>query len=185
MTIPVSGSVSIELLEERHAAGLLNAVDSSRSHLRVWLPWVDNMQTIEQLKRHIDAARLRSKVGSEFPGVIIENNQIIGRMGLYQIDTFNQNATIGYWIGSHHQGRGIITMAAEAIVRHAFTEIGLHRLEIRCAVGNIRSEAIPKRLGFVYEGTLRQCEALHGGFVDHKVYSLLKPDWASRNSSRS
>jgi ribosomal-protein-serine acetyltransferase len=53
----------------------------------------------------------------------------------------------------------------------------LHRLEVRCAVANARSRAIPERLGFRLEGTIREAEWLYDRFVDHAVYGLLEAEW--------
>lgn len=56
----------------------------------------------------------------------------------------------------------------------AFREYGLNRMEIRAAVDNRKSRAIPDRLGFTQEGTCRQAEWIVDHYVDHVVYGLLK-----------
>ena len=66
-----------------------------------------------------------------------------------------------------------MTAACRTMTRHALGELKLNRVEIRCAVGNERSRAIPKRLGFSEEGRLRGVEWLYDHFEDHIVYSLL------------
>jgi ribosomal-protein-serine acetyltransferase len=49
----------------------------------------------------------------------------------------------------------------------------LQKVDIRCASGNRRSRAIPERLGFTHEGTLRQAERVYEAWFDHEVYALL------------
>ena len=53
----------------------------------------------------------------------------------------------------------------------------LNRIEIRAAVGNARSRAIPERLGFREEGTLREAELVDGAALDIVVYSMLASQW--------
>ena len=70
-----------------------------------------------------------------------------------------------------------MTEACRELVDYGFSPLGLHRVEIRCAIGNQRSRAIPERLGFVNEGIARQGEWLYDRYVDLVVYSMLAPDW--------
>ena len=53
----------------------------------------------------------------------------------------------------------------------------LNRIEIRAAVGNARSRAIPERLGFKQEGTLREAERVGDAYLDAVVYSMLGSEW--------
>ena len=69
-----------------------------------------------------------------------------------------------------------MTEAVRALIRHAFEVWNLNRVEIRVAAGNHRSAAIPQRLGFVAEGTLREAERHADGYKDIVVYSLLRAD---------
>ena len=54
---------------------------------------------------------------------------------------------------------------------------GLNRIEIKCAVGNNKSRAIPQKLQFKQEGILRQAELLNGKFIDLYLYAMLKEEW--------
>jgi len=58
----------------------------------------------------------------------------------------------------------------------------LHRVEIRCDPDNLRSRAIPNRLGFTEEGTLRQVAWQYDHFLDLVVYSLLADEWGKKSS---
>jgi ribosomal-protein-serine acetyltransferase len=70
-----------------------------------------------------------------------------------------------------------MTDACRALVDYLFSELKLHRIEIRCATDNVKSWAVPKRLGFSKEGVLRQAQAFDGRFLDIEVYGLLAEDW--------
>lgn len=79
-----------------------------------------------------------------------------------------------------------MTAAVRALVDHALGVEQLNRVEIRAAVDNARSRAIPTRLGFTHEGTLREAEWLHGHPLDHAVYAILAAQWpgSARDADR-
>jgi ribosomal-protein-serine acetyltransferase len=61
-------------------------------------------------------------------------------------------------------------------VEIGFTSYTLNRIEIRCAVDNYKSRAIPENLGFQKEGIIRNAEKVYGRYLDHVVYGLLKEE---------
>ena len=73
----------------------------------------------------------------------------------------------------------MMTRAVRAVVEHAVSVWKLNRIEIRAAVGNVRSRAIPQRLGFHEEGTLREAERVGDAYLDIVVYSMLGSEWRS------
>ena len=73
-----------------------------------------------------------------------------------------------------------MTAAVSALVRYGFYTLKLNRVEIRAGIRNRRSRAIPERLGFRHEGTLRQAERLADRHVDHAVYGMLAGEWRRR-----
>lgn len=89
----------------------------------------------------------------------------------------NAKTSIGYWLGAEFEGRGIMVRSCRALIDYLFKELKLNRVEIRTAPGNKKSQAIPKKLGFTEEGTIREYEKLYTQFVDHVVYSMLAKDW--------
>jgi ribosomal-protein-serine acetyltransferase len=101
----------------------------------------------------------------------------VGIIGLNRLDRFHKQTEIGYWLAEECQGRGIMTACCRTLVDFVFREYGLHRVEIRAAVGNTKSRAIPERLGFTHEGTLREAEWVNDRFVDGAVYAVLEHDW--------
>lgn len=82
-----------------------------------------------------------------------------------------------YWLTESEQGQGIMTEALRKIIEYTFEELKLHRIEITCAIENNRSSALPKKLGFTFEGIERESGWLYDHFVDLEIYSLLAPEW--------
>jgi ribosomal-protein-serine acetyltransferase len=73
-----------------------------------------------------------------------------------------------------------MTAAVRTLVDHALSTWRLNRVEIRAAVENRRSRAIPVRLGFRQEGTLREVEKVGDRYLDCVLYSMLAADWPAK-----
>ena len=90
---------------------------------------------------------------------------------------FPVRTEIGYWLLPEFRGKGVITRAVHYLCQWAFFEKDFNRIQVRCAVGNQPSNAIPQRLGFTLEGTERDGELLSSGeYTDINVYSLLRKE---------
>jgi len=82
------------------------------------------------------------------------------------------------WLKENYQKRGIMTSSVRKMMHLAFEDLGINRIQIKCATGNIPSKNIPIRLGFTLEGIEREGELLSGNiFTDLEVYSMLKRDF--------
>ena len=80
----------------------------------------------------------------------------------------------------HSYGQGIMTKSVRELIDLGFNYYSIKRNDIRCAVENNRSRAIPDRLGFRNEGTIRRAEKLADRYVDHVVYGLLKNEYNTK-----
>jgi len=174
MKIQISENITIELVENRHAQGIFSLVETDRDYLRTWLPWVDYANSVEFIENFVKGSQQRNKDGVELGLVILEKEKVIGRIGVYKIDSQNRIGEIGYWIGKDYQGRGIVSDCCKRLIEYCFDDINLNRIEIRCGVENLKSQFIPKRLNFKLEGVIRQGELVHGKFIDLNLYALLK-----------
>lgn len=169
--------IRLELMDEGHAQELFRLVDANRAHLREWLPWLDSQQSLGDSIQFIRFMRDQFKQNESMTVGIWYRDALCGVIGYHKFDWMNRSSMLGYWIASDHQGRGIITEACRAMVEYGVSQLGLHRIEIKCATGNRKSCAIPERLGFVNEGIARQGEWLYDHYVDLVIYSMLAPDW--------
>ena len=168
---------ALRLLEERHAKILFAAVEREREHLRPWLAWVDSTHSEEDTLSFIRSVLEQFADNRGFAAGIWDGTRLAGTIGVHRIDWLNRRVEIGYWLGREYEGRGIMTDACRAVITHLFREMELHRVEIRCAVENIRSAAIPRRLGFKHEGVLRQAQFSGGRWHDLHVFGMLREEW--------
>jgi len=144
--------------DPRDAPLLKDAVDSSLEDLRPWMPWaVDEPQPLEEKVALLRRFRGRFDLGEDFTYGILDDSETVafGGTGLHTRSGAN-TLEIGYWIRSSHAGRGLATESTAALVRVAFEVCGVERVLIRTDPANERSRAIPRRLGFVEEATLRR-----------------------------
>lgn len=111
----------------------------------------------------------------------IEDNAIMGSIALSQIFRGGfQSAYLGYQIGAEFAGHGYMTEAIQLMLRHAFTELKLHRLEANIQPGNVASIALVKRAGFVLEGYSRRYLKIGGRWRDHERWAIIVADWRKK-----
>ncbi|MFN2394038.1 MAG: GNAT family N-acetyltransferase, partial [Pyrinomonadaceae bacterium] len=79
---------------------------------------------------------------------------------------------------------GIITESCKILINYAFEELGMNRIEIRCATENVKSRAIPERLNFKLDGVLRQFLWRHTRFFDMAIYSMLAEEWNEKRHQK-
>lgn len=180
-TIPVAEQFVLAPLELSDANELFELTDTSRVYLREWLPWLDNIRRVDDTRAFIRAAQAQAAQNNGAQLAIKIDGCIAGIVGHHQIDWRNRLTSLGYWLGEAYQGRGLVTAACRALITHAFEEVHLNRVEVRCAVENRKSRAIPMRLGLRKEGLLRDAEWLYDHFVDHVVYATLVNEWRAAN----
>lgn len=171
------GEMQLKFLELSDAEQLFALANSSRQYLREWVPWLDTTKTVGDTIRYILATHRQFQLNNGFQTGIWYNQQFVGVIGFVSIDWNNKSTSLGYWLGEKYQGHGIMTLACRTLISHAFEVMHLKRVVIRCAVENMKSRAIPERLGFKNEGTLRQVEWLYDYYVDHVVYGMLNSEW--------
>ncbi len=179
-SLKVDQEIELQLFQLQHAQELFEVVDLNRDHLRRWLPWVDGMTSPLQyhsiipmwLKQFADNNGVHT--GIRFRG------QLVGTIGFHHMDWTNSQTSMGYFLSKNAQGYGIMTKSAVALINYAFYELGLNRIEIRCGEHNLKSRAIPERLGFTMEGMIRDGERIHRTFHNLIVYSMLSHEWSKR-----
>ncbi len=158
------------------AEAFFNLTDKNRKYLRPWLAWVDATKTSEDTKNYIKKGLENFQNKESLDLGMWYENQWVGSIGL-DLDMANRKGMIGYWISEEFAGKGLTTRAVRTMIDYGFKVLGLNRIVIRCAPDNKRSRAIPEKLGFTNEGTLRDAEWVNDHFVDHVGYSILAREW--------
>jgi [ribosomal protein S5]-alanine N-acetyltransferase len=104
-------------------------------------------------------------------------DRLIGSCSLHHFDSGFHRVETGYELNRAFWGKGIMTEAMSAILTYGFTELGLHRIEAIIDIANERSKDLLLKLGFTYEGNLRQRYSFRDHFEDEHYFGLLKDEW--------
>jgi ribosomal-protein-alanine N-acetyltransferase len=107
-----------------------------------------------------------------------EIHQIAGTITLSQI--FRKafcNAYLGYLLSANFTGKGFMTEAVGLVLKHAFTNLKLHRVEANVQPQNTPSINVLQRCGFTKEGFSRKYLKISGKWRDHERWAIIKEDW--------
>lgn len=173
----IDTDIKVSLSIPQYADGLFSLTEKNRKYLKQWLPWLDNVQKPSDTKDFIQLQLLRFYKSEALHETIFYKNKIAGALGYNQIDQANGIGYIGYWLGEEYNGKGIMTLAVKDLIKLGLEYLSVQKIEIRCAVENSKSRAIPERLGFRNEAVIRKAEKVYEKYLDHVVYGLLKEEF--------
>jgi ribosomal-protein-serine acetyltransferase len=174
----IEGPILIRTLRQEDVSPLYEAARESIAEVSPWLPWCHENYSIEETREFIASRELASQSGEWYSFGIFEKDggRFLGGVGINFINRVHQMANLGYWVRTSAAGRGIATKATRAVARFAFEQIGLNRIEIVAAVGNIPSQRVAEKAGAVREGVLRKRLLIRGESQDAVMFSLVKED---------
>jgi ribosomal-protein-alanine N-acetyltransferase len=154
-------------------AVLANDKDIGSMTLRIPFPY-----TRQDAADFFEWATARAAEGHAIFALEIEG-RLAGTIGLHP-EPQHHRAELGYWIAKPFWGRGLVTEAAGEVLRWAFEEQQLNRVFAAVFPENTASKRVLEKLGFTYEGTLRQHQFKRGVFKDDLRYAILASEWRSR-----
>lgn len=164
----------IRCWQGQDAAKLKEAVDSSVEHLRRWLPWAaEEPESLERKLERIRRWRGDFDLNLDFIyGVFdLAEARVLGGTGLH--NRVGPDAReIGYWVRADSTGKGIATEFSAALTRVAFEVDKVARVEIHVVVGNGASAAVPRKLSYIHEATVRRPHPGGGALYDTMVWTM-------------
>lgn len=118
----------------------------------------------------------RERTGCWWKIVDRESGLPVGACGMNGYQPEHEKAEIGYWLLPAYWKKGIMPEVVPVMIRHLFSAWKLHRLEAVIENGNVASCKLTEKLGFRYEGTLREAEIKKGKRISLLYYGLLRTD---------
>jgi len=153
------------------------AVSESLDHLRPWMPWADPESTDERFqRRRLRGVQHKAASGEEwqyglFPA---DESRVLGSFGLMTRQGPG-SIEIGYWVHVDEIGHGLATLASGALTDISLALDGITTVYIRCDEQNVRSAAVPRRLGFTLEETLLRAPEAPGESGRLMIWSRREP----------
>ncbi len=173
--IKIDNSLSLVLPHLTTAPEIFSLIDKDREHLRTWLPWVDSISSAEDTRKNLvmRIEGFEQKRQASFYGTW--NGEFVASVGF--ISLADGEGEIGYWLLSTYSGRGLMTSYVRACIEYGFETLNLKRIVIKCAEENVKSAAIPKRLGF-NECAKTETKCIRNGSEHNTlIFTLDKSNW--------
>lgn len=174
LSIQIEENLKMELLIGKDSDELFKLIEKNRSYLGAWLPWVETTISVRDVKLFIKSALIDFSDNNNIHYKIVQNGNIIGIIGAFLTYSNTGTYEIAYWIDKDFSNRGIVTKCTEEIIAVCYEYFPVRKIEIKCAVENLSSNAIPRKLGFLLEGTIRNSLKIGNNYFSYNIYGLMK-----------
>ncbi len=105
--------------------------------------------------------------------------KLIGTCGFVSWAPRHARAEVAYALSRKYWNKGYTTEAVRAVIAFGYNTMRLNRIEARCEIPNVGSARVMEKVGMKFEGVLRQQLFVKGVYVDLKMYSILRAEWAA------
>jgi len=154
----------------------LDRMRASRSYHRPWIQMSTTPETYRAYVERGEAANREFRIACR-----LEDGALTGFFNVTEIVRGNfQNAFLGYGGVAEFAGQGYMTEGLELLLREAFTNLKLHRIEANIQPGNTASIALVNRCGFVKEGFSERYLKVAGRWADHERWAIRSEQWKAR-----
>ncbi len=182
-----AGRVVLEEPRRAHYAAWAELREASRDHLVPFEPqWAADELSMAAFRRRLSryGRDRRNATGYAFFVVRSGDRALLGGVTLSNVRRgVTQAAAVGYWIGQPFARQGYTSEALGAVLRHAFDDLGLNRVEAACMPCNRASIGVLERAGFWREGLARRYLCINGSFEDHLLFGRLRNDAVPADAS--
>ena len=159
------------------ATQLYEAVHESLEDLKPWVSWASDRYDEMSAREYITIARARWDEHTFYAFAITRGEAILGGCTLSSLHPIYHFCNLGYWVRSGCHGQGIAGRAAQLVARFAFEQLGLIRVEIVIAAGNLASLRVAQKIGAHDEGILLNRMVIGKAIHDAHMFSLLPSDF--------
>lgn len=173
------GRITIRRVRQEDVPLIFEAARESTGEVYTWLPWCHPDYKIEETADFVARSAAEWEKGESFSFSICDaqTGWYLGGSAINHIVWEYKYANLGYWVRTREAGRGVATAATLLVARFGLEDLGLQRIEIVAAVGNLASQRVAEKTGALKEGVMRKRLLLHGRAHDAVLYSLVAEDF--------
>ena len=154
---------------------------ASKPEVTRYLLWEPH-QNQRQTQDYLEYLQTRYRVGDFYDWALVdrERSKMIGTCGFTSLDFYNNSAEVGYVLNPEYWGRGIACEALCEVLKFAFMELNIHRVEAKYIVGNDRSRRVMEKCGMSFEGVRRSSMFIKGSYRDIGICSILSEEYINK-----
>ena len=143
------------------------------SHPEVTRYYAVSFATLEETKAQMEwyATIEKNRTGQWWAICDPGDQHFYGAIGFNDIHPVHHRAEIGFWLLPEYWGKGYVPEAASCIIKHAVEQMKLHRIYAYVESENQNSKNVLIKLGFAYEGTMKECEMKNGKWIGLGIYA--------------
>ena len=173
----IDDDTELHIIQRHHAEAFFKAIDTDREFLGQWLGWVHNLTTVDDAHAFVERDCNAIGAGTRISLLIAYKGELAGGINLVITSKEHKKGEIGYWLKQGYNGKGIMTRATRFMTDFGVRYVKLNRIVIRCAIGNVKSQAIPERIGYTREAMSRASYLVDDELQDVYIYSMLADEW--------
>jgi RimJ/RimL family protein N-acetyltransferase len=155
---------------------LVSDIEIARNTLHIPHPYPEG-GAAQWIARHAERYETSSEI--VFAIVTRDTNELAGVIGL--VPKPHNRGEIGYWVGIPYWSRGYATEAVREVIRYAFEDIGMNRIEAAHFSRNPASGRVMQKAGMQHEGTHRESVFKWDEYLDTEMYAILRREWPATN----
>lgn len=171
--IIINDTLKLHSVNDPFIEPLYELVERNKDYLQQAMEWPKSVTSSHDIRRTVQGNYQLHHRGYAKMFMILRHDAVCGVISFNQIEPTNKAAYIGYWLDEEHQGKGIMSLALQALIHHYAQRQEIRRFVIKCRVDNLESNQVAQRNGFLLEGCMKQAEFLNGDYHDVNLYARI------------
>jgi len=175
--VSLGDGAELRPLQPWQVVEFLAHMDRARDTVDPWIPWAAANADLDSARASLQRYADRQAADTAHLYGIWLDGTLVGGVMFVVFDTATGVCEIGCWLEPAGEGKGLVNRASRQLIRWAFAERGMSRIEWRTSTANQRSSNAARRLGMSLDGVLRKAQTYKGVRYDKEVWSLLADEW--------